>query len=147
MKRSLLFAFIALIAAWSAFAITKRYVQRMAPDEMTWLRDEFALTPAQVAAIEKLHADYAPICADHCSRIAQARKRLQAVRDNPQSSAAERASAEADWQALCNECTVATRQHLEAVAAQMSPEHGRRYLELVGPKLTQREMETPFGLR
>ena len=147
MKRLFWLIGLALVAGAVAFAITQRCVNRPMPDEMTWLREEFALTPAQAAAIEQLNTAYEPVCADHCQRIGAARRRLQALEtsSNPQST--ELATAQATWQALCDECTTATRGHLEAVAAQMSPEQGKRYLDLVGPKLTRRNPGKPFGLR
>ena len=147
MKRWLWLIGLALVAGVAAFTITRRCIDHSMPDEMAWLRDEFALTPSQAAAIEQLNTAYEPICADHCQRIAQARKRLQSLTANPQTSSPDRDAANKEWQSLCEECTTATRVHLEAVATQMSPEQGKRYLELVGPKLTQRNPGKPFGLR
>lgn len=147
MKRWPVFVFVALLACVAAFTLTHRHMRQTAPDELTWLRNEFALTPEQFAAVAKLHDAYAPVCADHCFRIAQAADRLRAARANPNTPAAELAAAEAAWQAVCDECTTATRRHLEEIAAQMSPDQGKRYLELVGPKLTQRDHSQPFGLK
>jgi hypothetical protein len=147
MKRWLWLLGLALAAGIAAFAITRRCMDHSMPDEMTWLRDEFALTPAQTIAIEQLNTAYEPVCADHCHRIAQARQRLQSLKTNPQAYSADLGAAGKEWQALCDECTTATRTHLEAVAAQMSPVQGKRYLELVGPKLTRRDPGKPFGLR
>ena len=138
---------LALVASFVAFAITRRCVSHAMPDEMTWLREEFALTSAQAAAIEQLNTAYEPVCAAHCQRISAARHRLQALDVASTTPSIELADAQTAWQALCDECTTATRAHLEAVAAQMSPEQGKRYLELVGPKLTRREPGKPFGLR
>jgi Spy/CpxP family protein refolding chaperone len=137
----------AILLAAAAFALTRHLVSKSAPDEMTWLREEFRLTPAQADAIEKIHAAYEPICADHCERIGQARRRLHALETNPQANPTELAAAREAWRLLGEECTTATRSHLEAVAAQMSPEQGQRYLALVGPRLTRRDPGQPFGLR
>jgi len=147
MKRGAFLLAMALVAGLAAFAITHHRMASSLPDEMTWLRNEFALSAEQTTAIDKLNAAYEPVCADHCRRIAQARKQLQALQADPQASAAGRAAAEKDWQALCEQCTTATRVHLEAVAAQMSPDQGKRYLDLVGPKLTRRDPGKPFGLK
>jgi len=147
MKRWLWLFGISLIAGFAAFAVTRRCAFHSFPDEMTWLREEFALTPAQASAIEQLNTAYEPVCASHCQRISQARRTLRALEAASTPSAAERATAQATWQVLCDECTAATRAHLEAVAAQMSPGQGKRYLELVGPKLTRRDPGKPFGLR
>ncbi len=147
MKRGLWLFLLAVIAGLAAFALTRHCTKCPPQEEMTWLRDEFALTPAQVAAIEQLNTAYKPICADHCQRIQAARQRLQTLNADSHASSDALAAAEKAWQALCDECTTATRAHLEAVAAQMSPTQGKRYLDLVGPKLTQREKGKPFGLR
>jgi len=147
MKHWILLFGLALVAGFAAFAITRRCVNRPIPDEMTWLRDEFALTPTQAAVIEQLNTAYEPVCADHCQRIGAARRRLHALETSSNPPASELAAAQAAWQALCDECTTATRAHLDAVAAQMSPEQSKRYLELVGPKLTRRDPGKPFGLR
>lgn len=147
MKRWLWLIGLALVTGFAAFAITRRCMDHSMPDEMTWLRDEFALTSAQASAIEQLNIAYEPVCADHCERIGKARRHLQALEANPYTPRTELNAAQAEWQALCDECTTATRAHLEAIAAQMSPAQGRRYLDLVGPKLTQRNPGKPFGLR
>ncbi len=140
---------LALVAAIAAFTVTRHRLDHCMPDEMTWLREEFSLTPAQVVAIEQLNTAYEPVCADHCQRISAARRRLHDLEttSNPPPEPTELTAAKTNWQALCDECTVATRAHLEAVAAQMSPNQGKRYLDLVGPKLTQRNPGKPFGLR
>jgi hypothetical protein len=147
MKRWFWLFGLVLVVGIAAFAITRRCVNHPMPDEMTWLRDEFALTPTQAAVIEQLNTAYEPVCADHCQRIGASRRRLHALETGSNPSAAELAAAQAAWQSLCDECTTATRAHLDAVAAQMSPEQGKRYLELVGPKLTRRDPGKPFGLR
>ena len=149
MKRWLWLLGLAFVAGIIAFAITRRCLDHPMPDEMTWLREEFSLTPTQAASIEQLNTAYEPVCADHCQRIGAARRRLHDLETttNPPPAPTELAGAQTNWQALCDECTAATRGHLEAIAAQMSPEQGKRYLDLVGPKLTQRNPGKPFGLR
>jgi len=147
MKRWLWLFCLALVVGFAAFAVTQRCMRHALPDEMTWLREEFAVTAAQADAIEQLNTAYDPVCAEHCRRIGAARHRLQSLLAAPNTPAADLADAQNTWQSLCAECTTATRAHLEAVAAQMSPEQGKRYLDLVGPKLTRREPGKPFGLR
>jgi hypothetical protein len=147
MKRFGLALVFALVAGLAAFAVT-RYVQATkSPDEMTWLKEEFHLTPAQALAIGKLHQAYEPVCADHCRKIMEMQERLSALESQGKQSSAEYTKARADWVSLCRECTNATQNHLERVAAEMAPEQGKRYLALVGPKLTQRDTGKPFGLR
>jgi len=147
MKRFGLALIFALIAGFAAFTIT-RYVQSAkAPDEMAWLKEEFRLTPAQALAIEKLHQAYEPLCAGHCRKIMEMQERLSALESQGKQSSAEYTTARTEWASLCRECTNATQNHLERVASEMAPEEGKRYLALVGPKLTQRDTAKPFGLR
>ena len=44
-------------------------------DAMAWLRAEFRLDDAQLAAIKKLHDDYGAVCGEHCAAIMDARER------------------------------------------------------------------------
>lgn len=147
MKRTLWLVVLVVLTGIGAFALTRHYIGHSNEDEMTWLRREFALTPAQAAAIDKLHRDYEPVCAEHCRRIAEVQAKLHALKTAGAKSAEERSAAEREWNAIADECTTATRVHLEKVAAEMSPDQGRRYLALVGPKLTQHNSGVPFGLR
>jgi Spy/CpxP family protein refolding chaperone len=116
-------------------------------DGMRWLAGEFALTPEQTAAIKKLEADYAPVCAEHCRRINETRARLAALENSGGQASPDYAAARAQWAELARECNAATMRHLESVAAAMSPGQGRRYLALVVPKLAQHEHAQPFGLK
>jgi hypothetical protein len=103
---------------------------------MAWLRADFHLTDAQLAAIRGLHAAYAPSCAEHCRLIreaTQARDTLHAAAgagDDPAHAAAEQKIRE-----LHATCEAALATQVRAVAALMSPDDGRRYLALVLPKI------------
>ena len=143
MKRYAIIFVVAVVTALTAFGLTRKFHRAGPVDEMTWLRNEFHLSDAQVAAIQKLHADYEPICADHCSRIAEARRRMQALAATDPNFA----KAQSDWEALKQECSTATRHHLESVAAAMSPAEGQRYLALITPKLADHQHERPMGLQ
>ena len=111
------------------------------------MKTEFHLTPAQTAVIEKLHDDYAPICMEHCRLIREARARLTALVAANQRNPADYAAAQAEMTRLKAVCHDATQKHLEAVAAQMSPDEGRRFLDLTLPKLADRSHDAPLDLR
>ena len=100
-------------------------------DAMEWLRVDFHLTEAQFAEIRKLHAAYAPSCEEHCRRIQEMRKVLQAAATD----SAAKAAAEQKLQELRTTCETALSRHVRQVAAVMSPEDGRRYLGMVLPKI------------
>ncbi|MDR2673363.1 MAG: hypothetical protein LBC18_00440 [Opitutaceae bacterium] len=143
-RRAAILILLAAASGLAAFFATRAFRAGSPPgDEMNWLADEFALTPAQAAAIKKLADDYAPVCAEHCRRINEARARLAALEKN----SPEYEAARAQWAGLARECNDATMRHLEAVAAAMSPGQGRRYLALVVPKLARHEHTQPFGLK
>jgi hypothetical protein len=131
------YTLLALAAAALAFGITHLCLRPSAtaaanPDEIAWLRAEFNLTPVQVAAIEKLHADYHPVCMTHCAAITEAREQS--------APPAELARLEA----VCRDATLA---HLQRVAAVMSPAEAARFLALVEPKVSGHSHATPLGLK
>lgn len=99
-------------------------------DTMEWLRADFHLTDEQFAAIQRLHVEYAPSCEEHCRRIQSANKALGRAVDP-----ATKAVAEQKMQELRLSCELALVRHVRQVAAAMSPEDGRRYLELVSPRV------------
>jgi Spy/CpxP family protein refolding chaperone len=143
-RRATVLVLLAIVSGLAAFFATRALrVGDGDGGEMRWLADEFALTPAQAAAIRKLEADYAPVCAEHCRRINETRARLAALEENSPDCEAARAQ----WTELVRECNAATLRHLESVAAAMSPGQGRRYLALVVPKLTRHGHAQPFGLK
>lgn len=104
----------------------------MKRDTMEWLRADFHLTEAQFAAVQKLHVDYAPTCEEHCREIQAARKMLTTAGAD---DAVARSAAEQKLQELRLSCELAMIRHVRQVAAVMSPEDGRRYVELVSPKI------------
>jgi len=136
MKRALPLIVAIVFAGVAAFAVTQWLSRNRIPDEDTWLKQEFALNDQQVAAIRKIRADYAPVCAQHCGMIAEARQRLTATEKYEGADSAAYKEAREFFDRVSRECAQATRAHVEAIAAQMPPEQARRYLEMVGPKLT-----------
>lgn len=128
------YTLIALAAAVFAFGVTHFCLRPSSADtdEIAWLRTEFNLTPAQTVAIEKLHADYAPVCMAHCAAISEAREKS--------APPAELARLEA----VCRDATLA---HLQRVAAVMPPAERTRFLALVGPKVSGQSHDAPLGLK
>jgi hypothetical protein len=147
-RRAAALILLVIASGLAAFFATHAFRAGGPPgDEMRWLADEFALTPAQAAAIRQLEAGYAPVCAEHCRRINETRARLAALETAGRQDSPEDAAARAQWAALVRECNAATMRHLESVAAAMSPGQGRRYLALVVPKLARHGHTQPFGLK
>ncbi len=148
MKPSIRLTLLALTVGAIAFGLTRWLVCPHADaDEIAWMKTEFHLTSAQTAAIEKLHDDYGPVCMEHCRLIREAGVRLTALETANQRNSADYVAAIAEMNRLKSVCHDATKKHLEAVAAQMSPDEGRRFLYLTLPKLVDQSHAAPLDLR
>lgn len=133
----------ALAAAALAFGVTLLCLRHTSADtdEIAWLRSEFSLNAAQVAAIEKLHDDYHSVCMAHCAAITKARRALDSA------SAATRPAVQAELARLEAVCHDATLAHLSRVAAVMPPDQAARFLALVVPKVSGQPHDAPLGLK
>ena len=138
MKRYMTLLALAVAVAAISFFHTRGLAPQAAEDQKAWLQREFKLSPAQMAAVDKLQSDYQPVCTGHCRLIMEARDRLAA---HPADAAAQ-----ADVTRLEGVCHDATMQHLREVAAVMAPDQGRRFLTLVEPKVSRHQHEGPLGL-
>jgi len=140
---------LALVVATLAFGLTRWLAphSHADDDEMAWMKTEFHLTLAQTAAIEKLHDDYNPVCMEHCRLIRETRTRLTTLEAANQRTTPGYAAAQAEMTRLKGMCHDATQKHLEAVAAQMSPDEGRRFLDLTLPKLAGQSHDAPLDPR
>lgn len=147
MKPSVVIAVVALVVAAGSFALTLWTRPAPPDDEMAWLKQEFALSSAQLAAIEKMRTAYEPICAEHCRAITETRAKLSALTAAGRQDTPEYKTAYAAWEELCLTCHNSTRAHLEDIAAQMPPAQGDRYRKLIAPKLTQQDHRQPLGLK
>ena len=154
MKRVLLFILCTGLATGAAFMITRwagAAKSLAADDQLRWLKEEFRLSEAQVAAIKILHENYVPVCRTHCEKIQVARKAAQLAAKSAAGDGAEAmASAEvaqAELRRVEAVCREATRAHLLRVAAVMEPAQGERFIALVMPKLGNQTHDAPCGLK
>ena len=141
MKRLLTLLVVMIVVGAASYGITRLVAPKPPADEdqITWLTREFKLTPAQTAAIEKLHFDYIPVCSDHCAAIVDAREKLAAAPNDP--------TLRAEVVRLEKICQTATLEHVRQVAAQMSPDEGERFLALVEPRILRHDHQAAFGLK
>lgn len=105
--------------------------------EMEWLRHEFALTNVQFTKIKALHESYRPKCALMCQRITEANVQVDSLIEKNQTVTPEIEKALKSASAVQEECRQAMLAHIYAVSAEMNPESGRHYLEMMGPRLVQ----------
>jgi hypothetical protein len=139
-RRPWLIFLFALAAGLLGYGLTRIAVRAPTPAlaatpeaQLVWLEREFSLTRAACDEIKRLQLAYEPICEEHCSAIARAQTALKTAlaADN----ATARAAAEAELARLKRVCADSTRAHLQAVAAQMPPAQGARFLALMEPRI------------
>lgn len=99
--------------------------------ELEWLRREFHLSEDQFRRIASLHAGYQPTCAELCRRISEQNRRLQAAALGTNQLSPEVAALVAETGQVRDQCRAAMLAHLYAVAREMPPEEGRRYLGMM----------------
>lgn len=133
MKRGLVFLLCIVVSATIAYTVTQRLITPGEEDQLTWLKREFHLNADQTAAIERLQAAYAPVCAEHCRLIQAATSRT--------------GTTPAEISRLEQVCHDATLAHLREIAAVMPPTEARRFLALVEPKVARHGHQGPLGLR
>jgi hypothetical protein len=138
-KRLAGFLLLVIAVAATAFGLTCYLSSRKAEDQWTWMRREFRLSDAQYTRILALHAAYQPICANHCNRIMALQERMADLEKGGAKPSPDYVAAQAEWQAITRECNRATMEHLEKVAREMDPAEGRRYLDLMVPRVSRRD--------
>lgn len=137
-RRPVILAALALVAGLLGYGLTRLAMpapepaEASAPDaQFAWLKKEFAVSDTASAEIRRLQLAYAPICEDHCAAVVRAQAALRAAGDDP----AARAAASAELARLKTLCAEATRTHLQAVAAQMPPDQGARFLAMMESRI------------
>ena len=97
-------------------------------DDLSWLRDEFHLSDAEMARVRQLHEGYLPRCAEMCARIAAKKQELQGALDNGTNLTAEAQTKLTELGELRAQCQAQMLRHFATVSQAMPPEQGRRYL-------------------
>jgi len=138
MQRSLaillgLLAVGAAVLAGSHFLAKRICVNQMAnpADDLTWLRQEFHLSDAELAHVRQLHEGYLPKCGEMCRQIAAKKRELEAALSTTTNlndlkvGAGRKLSELAQLRA---QCQLQMLQHFMEVSRAMPEEQGRRYL-------------------
>lgn len=141
-KLLILLALVVAIGATTYLVCYRRaMVAVITPDgtdaELGWLKREFVLTPAQYEKVLALHHAYRPVCADHCNRYVAVRRKLDDLLKKQSVWSSEAGAAIAEQARIQGECHASMLKYAYDVAACMSAEQGRRYLDMIKMQLME----------
>jgi len=133
MNRSLVILLGALALGAAVFASSYFVSQRAclitrSADDLSWLRDEFHLSDAEMARVRQLHEGYMPQCAKMCALIAAKSAEIQTALGNRTNVTAEAQKKLTELGELRAQCQAQMIQHFVTVSQAMPPEQGQRYL-------------------
>lgn len=135
MNRSLAILLGALTLATAVFAGSYFTSQRVcvvtmtrSADDLSWLRDEFHLSDAEMSRVRQLHEGYMPQCAKMCALIAAKKAEVQTALANGTNVTADAQKKLTELGELRAQCQAQMLQHFITVSQAMPPEQGRRYL-------------------
>lgn len=111
--------------------------------ELEWLRQEFKLNDEQFARVQEIHARYEPICESLCSRVIDARERLDRKLVAAPAYSAEIEEELSHFSRVKEDCHRAMLQHLYEVAEVMEPEERVRYLDKAKAQVTMHDRLSP----
>ena len=135
MRRSL-FILLGFLAAGVAvfagsFFLTRQVcvMQMSSPaDDLSWLRQEFHLSDADLVRVRQLHEGYLPKCAEMCRQIAAKKREVDAVLTVTTNTNPLLEQKLLELGELRARCQAQMLQHFIEVSRAMPPEQGRRYL-------------------
>ena len=118
------------IFAGSYFVSQRACVTTMtrSADDLSWLRDEFHLSDADMARVRQLHEGYMPQCAKMCALLAAKKGEVQAALAGGTNITAEAQKKLTELGELRAQCQAQMLQHFITVSQAMPPEQGQRYL-------------------
>ena len=133
MNRSLVILLGALVLGaalfgGSYFAGSRACRMTSPADDLSWLRDEFHLSDAEMARVQKLHEGYLPKCAEMCAKIAAKKLELETALNGSTNVNPVVQQKLAEIAALRAQCQSQMLQHFIEVSQTMPPEQGRSYL-------------------
>ncbi|HEX7632589.1 MAG TPA: hypothetical protein VF388_10670 [Lacunisphaera sp.] len=132
---------VGTISYYACYRWTMASMVVVTPDgtdsELAWLKQEFALTPAQYDKVLTLHRAYSPVCAGHCMRYMKAHRQLADRLKNQTAWTSETDRLFAEQARIQSECHASMLKYAYDVAACMSPDQGRRYLEMIKMQLIE----------
>jgi hypothetical protein len=131
MNRSLVILLGALVLCAAllggSYAVSRHVCQRCmskSVSDLDWLQQEFHLSDAELARIQKLHEGYLPKCAEMCAKITAKKSELETALGSTTNVNPVAQQKLAELIALRAQCQAQMLQ----VSQTMPPEQGRRYL-------------------
>ena len=118
----------AAVFAGSFFVGQRACLMTRSSDDLSWLRDEFHLSDAEMARVRPLHEGYMPQCAKMCALIAAKKGEVQAALGNGTNVTVEVQNKLTELGELRSRCQAQMIQHFVTVSQAMPPEQGQRYL-------------------
>jgi len=118
----------AAVFAGSYFISQRACLMTRSADDLSWLRDEFHLSGAEMARVRQLHEGYMPQCAKMCALLAAKRGEVQAALAGSTNITAEAQKKLTELGELRAQCQAQMLQHFITVSQAMPPEQGQRYL-------------------
>ena len=97
-------------------------------DDLSWLREEFHLSDADMARIRALHEGYQPKCAEMCAKIAAKKNEVAELIGTGTNLTAEAQAKLSEVADLRAQCQAQMLEHFIAVSQTMPAEQGQRYL-------------------
>jgi len=135
MNRSLIIVLGALalgmVLFGSSYLVSQRLCQVCVAQPaggLDWLRKEYHLNNAEMARIQKLHADYLSQCAVMCQMVAAKKQEVSAALNNTTNVSPVTEEKLSELAACRAQCQSKMLQYFVQVSQVMSPEEGRRYL-------------------
>jgi hypothetical protein len=118
----------AAVFAGSYFVSQRACLMTRSADDLSWLRNEFHLTDAEMSRVRQLHEGYMPQCAKMCALIAAKKGEVQAALGNGTNVTVEVKNKLTELGELRAQCQAQMIQHFVTVSQAMPPEQGQRYL-------------------
>ena len=101
--------------------------------ELRWLQREFALSDGAVLRIAELHRRYTAECEPMCEALRASDAEVTRLISSGKNVTAEMTAALNRSNKIVVECQYRMLEHFYAVAAEMPPAAGKRYLSLMTP--------------
>ena len=120
----------AAVFAGSYFVSQRACVTTMtrSADDLSWLRDEFHLSDAEMTRVRQLHEGYMPQCAKMCVLIAAKQTEVTTALGSGTNVTVEVKNKLTELGELRAQCQAQMIQHFVTVSQAMPPEEGQRYL-------------------